>query len=156
MSLLLQGQNIIEMMVILIKKVWQSNGWMNEKWGVWVRKLLEGRECVQRTGIISETFFYSWCSFAQLSVTPPLVSSVSNSIAGWDNCLLINHAQTIVNVALELIQITLLRYSYVLVTITTLWSVARQPNLTKNVEQYTCTFTWYMVARSMSDDVAYC
>ncbi len=44
--------------------------------------------------------------------------------------------KAITNIALECLLITLLRYSNVLVTKPFLWFLARQPNLTTNVEQY--------------------
>ncbi len=122
MSLLLQGENI-EMMVLLImlkaRKVNKvMNGWKMRSMS---KKIDKGRcECVQRTGIVSEVFFYSWCSFAQLSVTPLLISSVSNSIARWDNSIITVNKYLIVHKQLLILHWNTYRsHCYDIVT---LWS----------------------------------
>ncbi len=148
MSLLLQRLNIIEMIVILIMlkarkfdKVvdeWIEMRSMSKKisrWGVSVCRRLE----------LLAKFFNSWCSFAHLSVTPPWYHQWATALLAEVTVFYNSKTYLIMSTQLLIFHLNVYkshRYNIVLVTITTLWSVARQPNLTINVERY-CTFTWY-------------
>ncbi len=145
MSLLLQGLNIEMMVILIMLKAWRKvdkvlNGWKRKSMSKNVAR--EKSECVQRTGIVSKIFLYSWCSSAQL-----LPSKQSRLLwcHQWATALLAE-ITVYYNSKKYLIthkQLLILHWKHtdhfvMMIWLhcgpkTTLWFVAKQPNLTKNV-----------------------
>ena len=114
---------------------WQSNEWM--KMRSMTKKIARGRsECVQRTGIVSEIFFSSWCSFTRLTIMPLLVSSVSKALLAEISVYYNSKKYLIMHKQLLILHWNAYRSHFydivtLFVTITTLWLVARQPSWPK-------------------------